>query len=130
MKYYFSKILTDKSFEETEKQVTGLLKEQGFGVLTEIDVKNTFKNKLDVDFKKYKVLGACNPQFAYQALQTEDKSGVFLPCNIVIEEHENGSVEVSAVSPLASMLAVENSNLKPILAEVETRLKSVVNQLA
>ena len=101
MNYYFSKILTATSFSEAEEQVTELLKTEGFGVLTEIDVSKTLKNKINVDFKKYKILGACNPQIAYQALQIDDKAGVFLPCNIIVEEHENGNIEVSAVSPVA-----------------------------
>ena len=109
MKYYFSTTLEGVSFDEAEKQIIEQLKTEGFGILTEIDVSGTFKKKLDVDFKKYKILGACNPQFAYKALQSEDKAGVFLPCNIIVEEQKGGIIEVSAVSPVASMLAIENA---------------------
>ncbi|MDR8393745.1 DUF302 domain-containing protein [Aliifodinibius sp. S!AR15-10] len=129
MEYFFSTTST-RPFEETIEQVTEQLKKEGFGVLTEIDVKSTLKKKLDVDFKKYRILGACNPEFAHKALQTEDKIGVMLPCNVVVEEHEDGTVEVSAVNPIASMQAVQNGKLESIATEVRDRLKRVINQLA
>ena len=129
MKYYFTTTLEGVNFDEAEKQVTEELKTEGFGILTEIDVSGTFKKKLDVDFKKYKILGACNPQFAYKALQAEDKAGVFLPCNIIVEEQENGNIEVSAVSPVASMMAIENKDLEKIILEVEKKLKGVIERL-
>lgn len=128
MSYHYSKV-TDQSFDEAIETVTALLKEQGFGVLTEIDVKETLKKKLDVDFKKYRILGACNPGFAHKALQAEDKIGVMLPCNVIVEEHEDGRVEVSAVDPVASMQAVSNDSLKPIAEEVRNNLKKVIDQL-
>lgn len=128
MSYYYSKV-TDQSFDEAIETVTELLKDQGFGVLTEIDVKETLKKKLDVDFKKYRILGACNPGFAHKALQSEDKIGVMLPCNVIVEEHEDGRVEVSAVDPVASMQAVSNDSLKPIAEEVRNNLKKVIDQL-
>lgn len=117
------------SFDETIEEVTELLKSQGFGVLTEIDVKDTLKNKLDVEFRKYRILGACNPEFAHKALQAEANIGVMLPCNVTVQETDDGIVEVSAVDPVASMQAVENSDLEPIAAEVRDRLKEVINQL-
>ncbi len=126
MSYYFNKVLTGKSFEEAIELVTAELKKEGFGVLTEIDVKETLKKKIDVDFKKYKILGACNPQFAYKALSSEDKIGVFLPCNVVVEEHENGTVEVSAVDPVASMSSVKNDALGPLAIEIQEKLKRVI----
>lgn len=129
MSYYFNKTVTGKSFDQTIEVVTAELKKEGFGVLTEIDVKETLKKKLDVDFKKYKILGACNPSFAHQALQNEDKIGVMLPCNVIVEEHENGEVEVSAVNPVASMSAVENDKLGEIAGEVRDRLEKVINNL-
>ena len=92
MSYYYNKVLKGKDFNEAIDQVTAELKKEGFGVLTEIDVKETLKKKIDVDFKKYKILGACNPHFAHKALQSEDKIGVFLPCNVVVEENENGDI--------------------------------------
>lgn len=126
MSYYFNKVLSGKSFEEAIELVTAELKKEGFGVLTEIDVKETLKKKIDVDFKKYKILGACNPHFAYKALSSEDKIGVFLPCNVVVEEHENGTVEVSAVDPVASMNSVKNDKLGALATEVQEKLKRVI----
>ncbi|WP_138431496.1 DUF302 domain-containing protein [Fodinibius saliphilus] len=128
MTYYYT-TTTNKTFEEAIEEVTALLKEEGFGVLTEIDVKETLKKKLDVDFKKYHILGACNPEFAHKALTAEDKIGVMLPCNVIVEEHENGQVEVSAVNPVASMQAVENDELHSIADEVKKRLQKVIEQL-
>ncbi len=128
MKYFTSKT-TDYNYKQAITKVTELLKEEGFGVLTEIDVKETLKKKLDVDFKKYKILGACNPNFAHLALQAEDKIGVMLPCNVIVEEHEDGTVEVSAVDPVASMQAVENNSLKPIAEQVRANLKKVIEKL-
>ncbi|MDZ7715185.1 MAG: DUF302 domain-containing protein [Balneolaceae bacterium] len=128
MKYSFSTI-SNRSFEDTIEHVTQELKEEGFGVLTEIDVKETLKKKLDVEFKKYRILGACNPEFAHKALQAEDKIGVMLPCNVIVEEHEDGQVEVSAVDPVASMQAVENKGLADIAEEVKNRLKQVIERV-
>ncbi len=129
MSYYFNKVLKNTSFEEAIEKVTAELKKEGFGVLTEIDVKETLKKKIDVDFKKYKILGACNPHFAYKVLKSEDKIGVFLPCNVVVEEHENGEVEVSAVDPIASMAAVENKGIVELAKEVQQKLKQVIENL-
>ncbi|MDR8391484.1 DUF302 domain-containing protein [Aliifodinibius sp. S!AR15-10] len=126
---YFTSQKVDLSYDQAIEKVTGLLEEEGFGVLTEIDVKDTLKKKLDVDFKKYKILGACNPNFAHKALQAEDKIGVMLPCNVIVEENEDGTVEVSAVNPVASMQAVSNEGLQPIADEVRKRLEKVINNL-
>jgi len=128
MKYYYSKKV-DRSFDEAISAVTESLKEEGFGVLTDIDIQDTFKKKLDVDFKKYRILGACSPQFAHKALLAEDKIGVMLPCNVVVEEHDDGNVEVSVVDPAASMQAVENDRLVQIAGEVRERLKKVISKL-
>ena len=125
MKYYNGKEVS-MSFEEAIEKVTQELKHEGFGVLTEIDMQATFKEKLDVDFKKYRILGACNPSYAYKALQYEDKIGTMLPCNVVVEEHEDGTVEVSAVSPKASMMAVDNAGLALIANEIEKKLQNVI----
>ncbi len=130
MKYYFNKVLKNKSFEEALQEVTAELKKEGFGVLTEIDVKDTLKKKIDVNFRKYKILGACNPHFAHQALDKEDKIGVFLPCNVVVEENKDGDVEVSAVDPIASMSAAENKDLEQIAAEVQQKLKNMIENLS
>lgn len=129
MSYYFNKVVSTKNFEEAIKQVTAVLKTEGFGVLTEIDIQKAFKEKIDVDFKKYRILGACNPGFAHEALLAEDKIGVFLPCNIIIEEHENGDIEVSAVDPIASMSAVKNNALGGFALEVQEKMKNVINKL-
>lgn len=129
MSYYFSKVVKGRDFDEAIEHVTEELKKEGFGVLTVIDVKETLKKKIDVDFKKYKVLGACNPLFAYNALQSEDKIGVLLPCNVVVEEHENGEIEVSAVDPIASMGAVENEALGGLASEVQEKLIKVIENL-
>jgi uncharacterized protein (DUF302 family) len=129
MSYYFNTVIAEKDFDKAIEYVTGALKEEGFGVLTEIDVKETLKKKIDVDFKKYKILGACNPGFAHKALSSEDKIGVFLPCNVVVEENDNGEIEVSAVDPIASMNSVENQELGSLASEVQAALKRVISGL-
>lgn len=129
MSYYYNKLLEGFTFSDAILRVTEELKKEGFGVLTEIDIKATLKKKLNVDFKKYQILGACNPHFAYKALQEEDKIGVMLPCNVIVEEHEVGQVEVAAVDPMASMQAVENSSLNDIAKEVQAKLKKVIDNL-
>ena len=128
MSYYFNKTV-DISFEEAVIKTTGALKAEGFGVLTEIDVKATMKKKLDMDFREYKILGACNPPFAYKALQAEDKIGTMLPCNIIVQELENGLVEVAAVDPVASMQAINNPDLAEVAAQVQLKLKTVVENV-
>jgi uncharacterized protein (DUF302 family) len=129
MSYYFNKVLDEATFEEAEARVREALQKEGFGVLTEIDVKATLKKKLDVDFKQYKILGACNPAFAYKALQAEDKIGTMLPCNVILQEIEVGGIEVAAIDPLASMKGVENEALGAIGVEVQAMLKKVVDRL-
>lgn len=129
MQYYSSKQLDNISFDEAITKVTEALKEEGFGVLTEIDVKETFRKKLDVDFKPYRILGACNPQFAFQALQAEDKIGTMLPCNVIVQQTEAGVIEVAVVDPVASMQAVGNEGLVRIAGEVRDKLKKVINKL-
>jgi len=128
MSYYFSKIINE-SFEKTLEKVISSLKEDGFGILTEIDVKETLKKKLDVDFQKYKILGACNPPFAYKALKAENKIGTMLPCNVIVQELSEDQVEVAAVDPVASMRAVENKELFGISKQVQEKLKKVVINL-
>lgn len=128
MTYYFSKTV-EQSFDETVAKVTAELKKEGFGILTEIDVRETLKEKLDVDFRKYRILGACNPPFAYQALQAEDKIGTMLPCNVIVQELSGGEVEVAAVDPIASMKAVANPELEGIAREVRQKLRGVIDNL-
>lgn len=129
MNYTFDKTLNGIKFEDVLIKVTDELKKEGFGIITEIDVKETFKKKLDVEFRKYKILGACNPGFAFKAIQAEDKIGAFLPCNVIVQENENGDIVVSSVDPVASMSTVKNVNLNEIAAEVRNKLKKVIEQL-
>ena len=128
MKYYFD-TMVNGTFTSVIEKVTQGLKSEGFGVLTEIDIAETMKKKLGVDLRKYKILGACNPQYAYKALQAENKIGAMLPCNVIVQETEDGRVEVSAVNPLASMQAVENEELGSLASEVTEKLKTVISKL-
>jgi uncharacterized protein (DUF302 family) len=125
MSYYFNKTVS-LGFDEAITRVTDELKKEGFGILTEIDVKETLKKKIDVDFRRYKILGACNPQFAYRALMLEDKVGTMLPCNVIVQELDNG-VEIAAIDPIESMQAIKNPGLGDIATEVQTRLKRVID---
>ncbi len=129
MEYYIKKTLRNLSFDQAIAKVTEELKKEGFGVLTDIDLKTTLKKKLDVDFYNYRILGACNPAFAYRALQAEDKIGTMLPCNVIVQEKESGIIEVSAVDPMASMQAIENETLGDLAIEVRGKLKIVIDQL-
>lgn len=128
MNYYFNKTIKG-TFEEVIEKVTEGLKEEGFGILTEIDVKETLKKKLDVDFKKYRILGACNPPYAHKALEAEDKIGTMLPCNVIVQEISKGTVEVAAVNPMASMQAVDNQILAEIAGEITAKLEKVIEKL-
>ncbi|SDT09732.1 DUF302 domain-containing protein [Winogradskyella sediminis] len=128
MTYYFSKTLKG-DFNDTVDQVTAALKTEQFGVLTEIDIKATLKKKLDVNFNNYKILGACNPPYAHQALLAENKIGTMLPCNVIVQELDSGDIEVAAVNPMASMQAVENDDLKGIAEEITGKLKAVIEGL-
>jgi uncharacterized protein (DUF302 family) len=128
MSYYFRKIV-NASFDEAVTKVTGELQKEGFGILTEIDVKETLKKKLNVDFGRYKILGACNPPSAYKALTAENKIGLMLPCNVIVQELPGGQVEVAAIDPAASMQAVENPALKEIASEISIKLKAVIDRV-
>lgn len=128
MSYYFSKKVTG-TFDEVYDRTLSSLKKEGFGVLTEIDVQATLKKKLDVDFRNYKILGACNPPFAYKALQAEDKIGTMLPCNVIIQEVGDGEIEVAAIDPIASMQAVKNESLMPVALQVQEKMKNVVESV-
>jgi uncharacterized protein (DUF302 family) len=128
MSYYFSKKL-NMPFDKAIAEVTEELKKEGFGILTEIDVKATLKKKLDVEFRNYTILGACNPPFAYKALQAEDKIGTMLPCNVIVQELSDGQVEITAINPVASMQAVENPAIKEIASEIGTKLKKVIDRV-
>jgi len=128
MGYYFNTVL-DCSFDEAVARVTAELKKEGFGILSEIDVQAALKKKLNVDFKKYKILGACNPPFAYQALQVEEKIGTMLPCNVIVLENDNNKVEVAAIDPIASMQSIANPHLQGIADQVQAKLQKVIANL-
>ncbi len=129
MTYYHNTVLSDLTFEEAVSTTTEALKKEGFGILSEIDIKATLKKKLNVDFHNYKILGACNPEFAHKALLAEDKIGTMLPCNVILQEKEEGFIEVSAVDPMASMQAVINKDLMGIADDVSEKLKRVVDDI-
>ena len=128
MKYYFSKFI-DLPFQDTIERTTEVLKKEGFGVLTDIDVKATLKIKLDVDFRNYRILGACNPPFAYEALKAERMIGTMLPCNVIVQEAGEGKTEVAAIDPIASMQAIENPQLRQVAGQVRTKLRSVIESI-
>ncbi len=129
MAYHFSKAL-DLPFDQAVARVVETLKREGFGILTDIDVKATMKAKLGKEFRPYRILGACNPQLAHRALQLEDKIGTMLPCNVIVQEHASGGVEVSAVDPVASMQAIHNPDLAEVAKEVQVKLKRTIDDPA
>ena len=128
MSYYFSKTLA-VPFDEAIEKVKAELKKEGFGVLTDIDVRKTLNEKLGIDFRKYRILGACNAPYAYKALMAEDKIGTMLPCSVIVQELADGRVEVAAIDPVASMQAVGNPALEPVGLEVRAKLRAVVDRL-
>lgn len=128
MNYNISKKV-EGGFNGIIHKISEELKKQGFGIITEIDLKDKFKEKLNIEFRNYTILGACNPALAYQAIQQEDKIGVMLPCNILVQEHQNGEVEVTAINPLVSMGAVQNDELEALASEVSNKLKRVIENI-
>lgn len=128
MEYSFNRTVA-YAFDEAIDRVTDELKKEGFGILTEIDVKETLKKKIDVDFRKYRILGACNPPFAYKAFLAEPRIGLMLPCNVIVHELDDGTVEVAAIDPVASMAAVDNEQLGEVADEVRDKLRKVVESL-
>jgi len=128
MNYYFSKTL-NKSFEDAIVHIEKALKKEDFGILSDIDVQKALDNRLNVTFKKYRILGACNPLFAHKALLTEDKIGTLLPCNVIVQENEQGQVEVAAVNPIASMRAIDNVALRDLAGQVQQKLEKVIDGL-
>lgn len=128
MSYYFAKTLP-LGFEDAVRRATDALKQGGFGIITEIDVKDTLKKKINVDFRSYRILGACNPALAHEALQIEDKIGTMLPCNVVVQDLGGGKTEVAAIDPVASMKAIENPRLRQAAERVQAKLKKVVESL-
>ncbi len=128
MKYYFSKVI-DLPFQDIIEKTIEELKKEGFGVLTDIDVKATLKKKLDVDFRNYRILGACNPPFAYKALKAERMIGTMLPCNVIVQEADENKTEVAAIDPIASMQAIENPQLEQVAEEVRAKLKNVIEKI-
>jgi uncharacterized protein (DUF302 family) len=129
MAYYFNTTLP-VSFDDAVARTVAALKAEGFGVITEIDVQKTLQGKIGVTFRKYRILGACNPKLAHEALELEDKIGTMLPCNVVVQELADGTVEVAAIDPVASMQAIDNPRLKQAAAQVAEKLKRVIGQLA
>lgn len=125
MSYYFNKTV-DMTFDEAINKVTEELKKEGFGILTEIDVTSALKKKINVDFRKYKILGACNPPFAYKALLAEDKIGTMLPCNVIVQENKDGEIEIAAIDPLSSMQAIKNEALTEVAVQIQSKLKKVI----
>src|SRR5579884_4115057 len=128
MSYYFAQTL-QSSFDDAVAKTTAALKEEGFGIITKIDVKETLKRKLDVDFRRYKILGACNPKLAHEALKLEDKVGTMLPCNVIVQELGSGRVEVAAIDPVASMQAIGNPELEKKAQTVRQKLQQVIERL-
>ncbi|WP_010417879.1 DUF302 domain-containing protein [Anaerophaga thermohalophila] len=128
MNYYIETTL-NTDFDSAVEKTKAALKEQGFGVLSEINIHEKLKEKLDVDFRKYKILGACNPPYAYKALQQENKIGTMLPCNVIVQQLDDGKIGIAAVDPVASMMAVENDSLSPIAEEIRDLLEKVVKSL-
>lgn len=128
MAYYFAKML-DAPFEDAVRRTIDALKSEGFGIITEIDVKDTFQKKIGVDFRNYRILGACNPTLAHEALELEDKVGAMLPCNVVVQDTGGGRTEVAAIDPVASMQAIENPRLKQAAERVQAKLKKVIDSL-
>ena len=126
--YYFNKTLA-MSFEDAIARVTEELKKEGFGVLTEVDVQATLKKKLNADFRPYRILGACNPPLAHQALQAESHIGLMLPCNVIVQDAGNGRIDVAAIDPLVAMARVDNSGLEPVAVEAQSKLKRVIENL-
>lgn len=129
MNYFFSTTLKNKQFEEVIELVRSELSKEGFGVLSDIDMQSAFKQKMNVDFRKYRILGACNPPFSNKAIENEKNIGVLLPCSVVVQEHENGEVEVAAVDALASMMSVNNPAVQEVATEITSRLERVIDQL-
>lgn len=127
--YHLSQVM-NCSFDEAIARVTAALQQEGMGVLTEIDVQAAFKKKLGLDFRKYRILGACHPQSAYQMLQIDDKAGVFYPCNVVVQEHVDGRVEISAVDPAAMFASVQAPNAETLVVSLSNLMRSVMNQVA
>ena len=126
--YGFAKVV-NLDYDKAIEKVIEELKKEGFGVLTEIDVKETLKKKLDVDFKPYKILGACNPPFAYKSLQVEEQIGLMLPCNVIVYVNDDGKTVVAAIDPIASMQAVKNESLGEVAVTIQSKLKNVINNL-
>jgi len=129
MSYYINKTLSGISFQEGIDKITESLKNEGFGILTDIDIKATLKKKLDVDFPNYRILGACNPPYAYKALQAENKIGTMLPCNVIVQEKANGDIEISAVDPISSMQTIQNEDLGGLAKEIRGKLEACIEAL-
>ena len=129
MEFFIAKKINSGTFEDLDRKIREELKNEGFGVITEIDIKKTFKEKIDVEFRNYKILGACNPAFAHKALIAEDKIGTFLPCNVVIQESPQGGLEVMAFDPASAMMELDNPELSKLSIEIREKLIKVLDEL-
>ena len=129
MKYYINTLVKGQSYQSVREKLLVEMKKEGFGVLTEADIQKAFKEKLDFDYRKYEILGACNPGYAKQALEIEDKLGVYLPCNFIIQEIEDNTIEVAAVNPIVMMSTVNSEDLKPIAKEIYDKMKRIIDNL-
>ncbi|MCF6214258.1 MAG: DUF302 domain-containing protein [Flavobacteriaceae bacterium] len=129
MEYYLNTLVKNQTYEAVRENLITEMKKEGFGVLTEADIQKAFKEKLDFDYRKYEILGACNPGYAKQALEIEDKLGVYLPCNFIIQELENGTIEVAAVNPIVMMSTIDNDMLKPIAKDIYDKMKRIIDNL-
>lgn len=129
MSYYFKTVLSGRSFEEAMELVKTELAKEGFGLPSDIDMQDIFKKKINVNFRKYRILGACNPHYAHMAVQHEPEIGVLLPCSVVVQENADGDIEVAAVNPVVSMMSVDNDNLKEIATEIEQRLERAIKNI-
>jgi len=129
MKYYLNTLVKGQSYQAVRENLIVEMKKEGFGVLTEADIQKAFKEKLDFDYRKYEILGACNPGYAKQALELEDKLGVYLPCNFIIQELENKTIEVAAVNPIVMMSTIDNEALKPIAKAIYDKMKRIIENL-
>jgi uncharacterized protein (DUF302 family) len=128
MNPFFTKI-TELAFDDAVAHVTAILKEHGFGIITEIDVKETLKKKIDVDFRPYRILGACNPSFAHKALQADDKAGIMMPCNVIVQQHADGKVEITIINPDAAASSLNNKALEDFACEVTKELRKVFRKI-
>ncbi len=130
MAYYLKTTIKGQSYNHIREKLIAELKKEGFGIITEANLQTAFKEKLGLDFRRYEILGACNPGYAYKALELEDKLGVYLPCNFIIQELDENEIEVAAVNPIVMMSTINNESLKPIAKDIYDKMKHVIDNLS